>query len=643
MMKLSSIAGVAFCLFLVSGCAMMSPSAPPATAGSTQKPTAATPSSPPTPIIKSTPTRKPDSEAGNHQKGTNTPPSNVSDASKAATDDDVVVDDSDETSSDASTAKADATDAEDVADAADPADADAIEKKNQPLLDEALEYCQLSQTYWQKGELEKALDQLDHAYALILKVDTEDNAKLLQQKEDLRFTISKRILEIYASRHIVVNGYHQAIPMVMNKYVQDEIKVFSTKERQFFINSYRRSGRFRGMIVKALRANGMPEELSWLPLIESGFKMRALSRARALGLWQFISSTGYKYGLKRTLYIDERLDPSKATAAAISYLKELHSIFGDWTTVLAAYNCGEGRVLQVIRSQNINYLDNFWDLYEKLPLETARYVPRFLAALHIIHNPEKYGFHHLTLDPAPVTETVTIDRRVRLSSLAPLMGIKVKVLKDLNPELRYSMLPGDAYNLRIPKGTQARLLAKIDSVPLAPAPQGEYILHRVRRGETLSGIASRYHTHVRWIKLANGFRGNRIIAGKKLKIPQRGAPIAPPRLASARVRSAPPPRRTHRVKRGDSLWNIARRYGTTTERIRSLNHLHTTRLQIGQVLKIRETPKTTSLSGKTYTVRKGDSPYEIAQKNNISLAKLLQINGLTVQSMIYPGQQLNVE
>ncbi|MBW2657657.1 MAG: lytic transglycosylase domain-containing protein, partial [Deltaproteobacteria bacterium] len=236
-------------------------------------------------------------------------------------------------------------------------------QKIQTDLDEALELCEVSQVYWQEGELENAVEALDRAYALILNVNTTNRPKLIQQKEDLRFMISKRILEIYASRNIVVNGNHNAIPIVINRHVQAEIDLFTKgRERRFFIESYRRSGRYRDKIVNALKAAGLPEELSWIPLIESGFKVNALSRARALGLWQFIPSTGYKFGLQRNKFIDQRMDPEKSTRAAIEYLKELHRIFGDWSTVLAAYNCGEGRVLKVIRSQNVNYLDNFWDL-----------------------------------------------------------------------------------------------------------------------------------------------------------------------------------------------------------------------------------------------------------------------------------------
>ena len=324
-------------------------------------------------------------------------------------------------------------------------------KNCQSLLDEALDLCQVSQDFWQNGELENALDALDQAYALILKVDPADQTKFIQQKEDLRYTISKRILEIYASRNIVVNGSHNAIQRVMNKHVQAEIDRFTKgSEREFFIESYRRSGRYRPYIVAALKEAGLPEELSWLPLIESGFKVTALSRSRALGLWQFIPSTGYKFGLKRDKFIDERMDPMKSTQAAIDYLKELHAIFGDWTTVLAAYNCGEGKVLSVIRDQNVNYLDNFWDLYERLPWETARYVPRFLATLQILDQPETFGFNLPDVQMPLQYETVSMSKQVRLKDVARSIGVEEEVLSELNPELRYKICPEDRYPLKVP-------------------------------------------------------------------------------------------------------------------------------------------------------------------------------------------------
>jgi len=514
-----------------------------------------------------------------------------------------------------------------------------VGRTGQWLLDEAIDLCQASQDFWQKGEFENALEALDSAYALILDLDATDGPTLLQGKEDLRFMISKRILEIYASRHIVVNGSHKAIPIVMNKYVQAEINLFTKgRERDFFIESYKRSGRYRPQIVSALKAAGLPVELSWLPLIESGFKVNAYSKARALGLWQFIPSTGYKFGLKRDLYIDERLNPIKSTNAAIAYQKQLHGIFGDWTTVLAGYNCGEARVLRLIRSQNINYLDNFWDLYERLPRETARYVPRFLATLHIVNNLAKYDFDGIEVAVPLEYETVEVSKPVHLRDVAKKIGATEKMLKELNPELRYQIVPKDGYVLKVPKGKAEVLIAKLPEIPVASKQLRSVAYHRIRRGETLSTIARRYRTSVSAIMRANNLRKSHyIVAGKLLKIPQTGYSVSTTRRHSKAS--------THVVKRGDSLWLVARRYGTNVKNIQKLNNLSTTTLHTGQVLKIRgSTNEIASGKGlKTYQVKPGDSPFEIALRHNMDLNRFLRINQLTQRSTIYPGQILHVE
>jgi membrane-bound lytic murein transglycosylase D len=520
------------------------------------------------------------------------------------------------------------------------------EKKIQRMLDEALNYCEISQEFWQKGELENALEALDQAYALILEVDTGDQPKLLQQKEDLRFLISRRILEIYASRNIVVNGQHDAIPIVINQHVQDEIDRFTKgHERDFFIASYRRSGRYRTAIVAELRQAGLPEELSWLPLIESGFKVRALSRARALGLWQFIPSTGYKFGLSRDKYVDERLDPEKATTAAIAYMKELHQIFGDWTTVLAAYNCGEGRVLRVIREQNIQYLDNFWDLYERLPYETARYVPRFLATLHVIQNMEKYGMDGIEADPPYEFEKFEITKQVHLKHVADAIDVSENTLAELNPELRYRIIPPERYTLRIPPGTTSELIAGLQSIPVSQPPTRAFVYHRVRRGETLSTIARKYRTYVRSIMRANNLRSSHyIVAGRLLKIPQRGYSYSS--SSSTSSSSVSKSKTVHVVSRGDSLWIIAKRYRTTVREIQEINSLRSTQLHIGQVLKLPGHPEATLISKqdlKVYRVQRGDSPFTIAQQHNMNLNRFLHINSLSSRSKIYPGQRLYVE
>jgi membrane-bound lytic murein transglycosylase D len=349
--------------------------------------------------------------------------------------------------------------------------------------------------------------------------------------------------------------------------------------------------------------------------------------------------------LKRNRYIDERIDFIKATDAAIAYLKELHSIFGDWATVLAAYNCGEGRVLKVIRTQNVNYLDNFWDLYQRLPNETARYVPRFYATLHIVKHPGKYGFNNLVADAPLEFDTVDINRQVHLKDLGKSIDIGMKALKTLNPELRYNLVPPENYTLRIPKGTQDDLLAVIDTVPTSKLPQPAFVYHRVRRGQTLSTIARRYHTSVRAIMRANNMRRSHFIrAGKRLKIPQRGYTTTRRRSGTERV--AIPASGKHYVRKGDSLWTIAKRYGTTVQQILKINQLSSNRLYIGQPLaipgfKTEPLPDTSKLN--TYSVQRGDSPYTIAQKHNMTVGRLLQINRLTPRSKIYPGQKLFIE
>jgi membrane-bound lytic murein transglycosylase D len=521
------------------------------------------------------------------------------------------------------------------------------EKQAHEILDEALGYCELAQGFWQTGELEKALEALDMGYALILGIDDRENPDILQQKEDLRFLISKRILEIYASRTIVVNGKHDAIPLDMNSHVQREIKSFTVgHEKKFFKAAYARSGRYRPMIIAKLQEAGLPEELSWLPLIESGYKVNALSKARALGMWQFIPSTGYKFGLKRNKYIDERLDPVKSTDAAIAYMKEMHQMFGDWATVLAGYNCGEGRVAHVIRTQNINYLDNFWDLYQRLPRETARYVPRYLATLHIVRDPAKYGLDQVTLEPPMVFDTVKMPGHRHLSHVAKAINTTEKELKGLNPELRYNITPDDNYPLRVPPDKATILQAKISTIPKSTPPRPAYVHHRIRKGETLSTIARRYGTSVGRIARANNLRSNsRIYAGKKLKIPQKGKVVYTVQSSKTAPVTAGQAT-THVVRKGDSLWNIARRYGTTTKKIQRHNNLKSTQLYVNQVLRIpggkASKPVVTS-NLKKYQVKRGDNPYSIASLHNMSLKRFLRINSLTPRSRIYPGQNLYVE
>ena len=453
---------------------------------------------------------------------------------------------------------------------------EALAEKEDPsvLLEEALNTYQDAQAAWERGDWDSAFQALDDAYALILKVQLAPDSPLVQEKNDLRLLIAQRIQQIYASRPVTVGDNHKTIPLEENKEVLDEIKSFQTKEKTQFLEAYRKSGLYRDMIVEELRKEGLPEELSWLPFIESGFKVRALSRARALGLWQFISSTGYRYGLKRDRYIDERMDFIKSTRAAIRYLIELHSFFGDWSTALAGYNCGEVRVQNVIRTQRIDYLDNFWDLYRQLPWETARFVPRFIATLLIINNPEKYGFELPQPDPPLEFDSVPIDQPFKLSALAASLGVDASQLSGLNPELRHDSTPAYGYILRVPAGCGEKIGAVTAGLPKWIPPEAEYTWHYVRRGETLSTIASRYRTSVSAIARLNGLRSVHFIKpGQRLKIPGRGTAVPSTAAGGRSPDGNAGGKIAYTVKAGDTLYSIAKRHEMNLEEFLILNGL----------------------------------------------------------------------
>ncbi len=483
---------------------------------------------------------------------------------------------------------------------ADALDGEAIESDSQ--LADSLAAFEAATALWGEGKLEEAFAELDHAYELMAHVPSEGDAALLQEKDNLRQLISKRVLEIYASRQSAVGKTDLSIPRLVNPEVEREIQSFQTRERDFFVESYRRSGLYRPMILKKLEAAGLPEALSWLPIVESGFKERALSSARAVGLWQFIPSTGYRYGLERNDWIDERMDPEKATDAAIGYLTDLHGLLGDWMTALAAYNCGEKNVLRQIERQKEGYFDQFWDLYARLPQETRRYVPRFLATLAILEDPAKYGFE-LPEPMAPVAyETVPIARATKLENLDKAMGLESGTLAKLNPELRRNASPKSTYPLKVPPGQGQALVASVGTLPEWVPPKVEVTTHRVRSGETLSQIATRYGTSVDAIMALNHLRSaNRLSVGQRLQVPSGRAPKSASTEAAsgggasrfvaeakpAAVALAPGASVRHEVRAGDNLWRIAARYGTTVEQIKADNGLRGNDLQPGQVLTIR--------------------------------------------------------
>ncbi|MCX5818957.1 MAG: LysM peptidoglycan-binding domain-containing protein [Deltaproteobacteria bacterium] len=545
-------------------------------------------------------------------------------------------------------------------------------------MEEALLLLDESHKYWVNGELEDALQMLDQAYALLL--DTNGNPDITRQKDDLRLMISKRILSIYNSLPSVAKGKRGEIPIITNADVEKEIRLFQTAERDFFIASYQRSMIYRPVILRELKKAGLPEELSWLPLVESGYKINALSTARALGLWQFIPSTGYKYGLNRDDWIDERMDVEKSTRAAIDYFKDLHAMFGDWLTVLAGYNCGEGRVMRTIASQHINYLDRFWDLYQRLPYETARYVPRFLATLIIVRDPQKYGMDLGSSESKKDIlsyEVAEINRCMRLQDIAQKLETSEENLNILNAELRHRMTPDRPYKLKVPPEKAEPMLRMVAEIPQVDRPRASFqavrgvvIKHKVRQGETLDSIAQKYKTSVGAIRSANNLSKQRLVAGQKLNVPLRSA------KTSVRAEKEVKPGKTirHQVQKGDTLASLSRKYDISVTEIRKINNLKNDTLKIGQTLRFakrneeeirgkernkEDSPEkkgivrtgtkplpgkdSESMTPKKYTIKKGDSLNRIARENNMSLEKLLSLNRMAQKDNIHPGQVILIQ
>ena len=419
---------------------------------------------------------------------------------------------------------------------AEPADleaADVAEEESEPQAaqKEALDLCQSASALLEEGKTEDAVAELDQAYQLMLTLPLNGDDAYLQAKADIRRLVADLLQRAYKvpARPKAPPSWDLALPIVDNDHVRREIASFTTIERDFFIEGYRRSGLYRPAILAKLQAAGMPSQLSWLPLVESWFKVRALSRAGALGMWQFIASTGQRYGLARDGWLDERMDPDKSADAAIAYLTELHSLFGDWPKVLAAYNCGEARVQRLSHSSE-QYLD-FWDLYERLPIETRRYVPRFIAALLIVENPGKYG---ITL-PEPMSApkdltSVSISRPVELEKLDAALGLEKGTLAEMNPELRFGATPNRAYDLKIPSVVSERVAAAVAQIPEWTRPVPAFVTHRVRSGDTLGSIARRYGTTPGAIQRANALRSaSKLRIGQTLRIPVHERPPRAPR------------------------------------------------------------------------------------------------------------------
>ena len=258
------------------------------------------------------------------------------------------------------------------------------------------------------------------------------------------------------------------------------------------------------------------------------------------------------------------MDVQKSTKAAIAYLKELHNMFGDWLTALAAYNCGEGRVLRVISRQHINYFDGFWDLYRQLPNETARYVPRFLATLHIVKDPQKYGFDLSSVDKPIEFETVKVNKIMKFNDIAEKIEISEEVLYLLNPELRHKMTPDREYNFKIPEESLDKFNLVYNDIPQSEKPRSVstktvFVKHRVKKGETIYTIARKYKVSVSSIKKYNKLSSNtKLVQGRTLKIPVvKKEYYASSKSSKKNYQKEISSSGRYKVKKGETLFSIS--------------------------------------------------------------------------------------
>ena len=375
------------------------------------------------------------------------------------------------------------------------------------------------------------------------------------------------------------------VPIILNSSVESHIEYFNVRIRDKFELWLSRSGRYLPLMKEIFKKNNLPEDLVFVSLIESGFNPYAYSRARAAGPWQFIKGTGRRYGLRINEWIDERRDPVKSTVAAANYLKDLYAMFNSWPLALASYNAGEGRVGRAMAKSKAG---DFWDLRSTRYLrpETRNYVPKFMAATIIAKNPEKYGFNLNYHEPLRYDEVV-IDRPTDLRLIAKTAGVTYEDVKELNPELKQSVTPidYDDYRLKLPVGTKAAFEERFSQIP--EWEKTVWLKHVVRRGETLASIARKFGTTVATLRDINHLRRSSVRIGGTILVPtgNRAATVeeaaAPTAVTNAALTleeplaSEPKPLR-YRVKRGDTLWNISKRFNTTVNQIRKWNGLGAT-------------------------------------------------------------------
>ncbi len=450
------------------------------------------------------------------------------------------------------------------------------------------------------------------------------------------------------------------------KRMQFWVDYFTKKNRERFQRFINNGEEYRHIIEATFKAHGLPKELYFVGLIESGYYLTAKSHASAVGPWQFIRGTGSRYGLKITPELDERQDLFKASKAAAMYFKDLHNVFSSWELALSAYNAGEYGIIRRIMKHGTR---DFYELSrnKQLPAETINYVPKVLAAMYIVNNAEKYGFvipkkKYRLYD---MTELRAIKKNVPLSSVAKRLNVDVSIIKKLNPELRRGSTPrhfAGTYYLRVPQSKYSYRLDDVASsndvkVTTFAKPeskkelkrrtaklQDEQIetvilpkIHRVRLGETLVSVARKYDMTPRQLALANDFKNwkTKVKAGQKLKLTVLDEQkVATRTTVAPKVKTSNGPI-VYKVRRGDNLTDLARLFDLKVSKIKTANNLKRGKIQVGQRIVMPDTRKG------IYTVKKGDNLTKVAKDLNRPVELLVKLNSLK-RGAVYPGQKIIV-
>lgn len=386
----------------------------------------------------------------------------------------------------------------------------------------------------------------------------------------------------------------QKLPGELNEKVTEWVEYFKGRGRPHMKLYLSRSSRYLPEMKKVLKSHGLPEDLVYIALIESGFNPKAYSRSRAVGYWQFMKRTGKAYGLEQNYYIDERRDFVKSTEAASMYLKALYNLFGSWYLAIASYNVGENRIKRLVMTY---YTRDFWELAKqnRLPKETTNYVPKFLAARLIAKHPEKYGFTDVEFEkPLDYKEISVQNKGVDFKLLAKNLNVSKEEIEALNPSYLRGVLPQmkSVTKIRVPAGftddaLQVALQKSSSKITFDSIASSQGKTYRIRRGDTLSHIAARHNTTIRSILEANNFSARQTLyPGKKIIIPGSGKPKGKRKTAEQPI-DLKPGEKAYVVQEGDNLYTIAKRFGVSLAKIKDRNQLHSrTLLNIGKILVI---------------------------------------------------------